>query len=466
MKIKLRDYQRKGILHLVNHPNACLFEDPGLGKTIQTLLAFILLRRADAAEKMLIVGPLSVVQAVWQAEGAKWAETQHLSMQLLHGPNKAQRLRQKVDIHLINYEGLAWLEKELKRTGREWPWDIVVWDELTKCKNVGTVRARWILRNYHRFDRHWGLTGTPMSTQGFIDLFGQLRTIDGGKALGTTKDQYINLFFYLQSPFDREYTIKPGAAEVITERISPIVYQLKAEDHLDMPERITTHHDIRMSDEHWSLYNDLERQMAVEWQGKDVTVASAGVLWNKLLQVIQGFSYTDCKETIWHNQDKMDHLETIIEGANGNPVLVFCKYIVEGIALQARFPESTLMTRHNTTACVDAFNANRIPVLITNPLTAGHGLNLQLGGAHIIVWYCQESSPEIYAQANGRLYRQGQKNRTVIIHHLNMTHPDGRTVDDDIIAMLENRMTVQEAVVKRLASLQQQRMQQGSGAAS
>jgi len=64
--VNLRPYQRDGVRHLRKHPKACLFYDPGLGKTLTSLLAFELLRRTGEVEKALVVAPLRVAQSVWQ----------------------------------------------------------------------------------------------------------------------------------------------------------------------------------------------------------------------------------------------------------------------------------------------------------------------------------------------------------------------------------------------------------------
>lgn len=455
----LRDYQRKGVEHLLKHANACLFQCPGLGKTLQVLLTFVLIKRRKPKFKMLIVAPLKVAQTVWRQEAKKWDPTVNLRIRLIHGKNKRAALYLDSDIHVINYEGLIWLEQELR--GQVWPWDIIVYDELTKCKSISTRRAGWIKRNYSRFKAHWGLTGTPMSTKGYQDLFGQIRTIDDGNALGQAYSTYEFKYFYFASAYDRNPTLKKGAAEIITKRISPIVYQLTAEDHLNMPEKILVHHDLTMTESHQDIYDKLESNMMLEFSSGDleITAVSAGVLWSKLLQVLQGFSYTDDKQVIWHNEDKIDRLEEIIEESNGEQVLVFYHFRAEAERLVFRFPDATLLTRNNTEQCVEDWNAGKIRVLLASPLSASHGLNLQLGGAHIMVWLCQNGSPEIYQQAVGRLYRQGQQKEAVIIHHINLvTTDDSTTVDDDIIGMLKNRTTVQTAMLRRLASLQAQRL--------
>jgi SNF2 family DNA or RNA helicase len=153
---------------------------------------------------------------------------------------------------------------------------------------------------------------------------------------------------------------------------------------------------------------------------------------------------------------KHDVLEDIIEEAAGEPVLVFYKFKAELEALQARFPQGEALLRNSKPDVIERWNKNAIPVLFANPLSAGHGINLQLGGAHIMVWLALESSPEIYQQAVGRLYRQGQSNDSVIIHHINVTDSDN-LVDDDIRDMLAGRVRVQQLMLKRLSLLQQGR---------
>jgi SNF2 family DNA or RNA helicase len=88
-----------------------LWEDVGLGKTIQMLTAFIKLRDALDVTTMLVVAPLRIIQSVWKQEAEKWDHTRHLRFSLIHGTPNAREaaLRRRADIYLINYENLPWL---------------------------------------------------------------------------------------------------------------------------------------------------------------------------------------------------------------------------------------------------------------------------------------------------------------------------------------------------------------------
>ena len=83
-------------------------------------------------------------------------------------------------------------------------------------------------------------------------------------------------------------------------------------------------------------------------------------------------------------------------------------------------------------------------MLLINPGSAGHGLNLQAGG-HIMVWFSQQWSLELYQQTNARLYRQGQT-KPVYVHHLVARG----TLDEDVLTRLATKASVQDLLMERL----------------
>ena len=88
------------------------------------------------------------------------------------------------------------------------------------------------------------------------------------------------------------------------------------------------------------------------------------------------------------------------------------------------------------------WNEGKIPVGLIHPASAGHGLNLQSGGS-TIVWYGQTWSLELYQQTNARLFRQGQKDNTVVVQHI-ITKG---TIDERIIKALQQKDNTQSALI-------------------
>ena len=89
------------------------------------------------------------------------------------------------------------------------------------------------------------------------------------------------------------------------------------------------------------------------------------------------------------------------------------------------------------------WNAGKIAVGLIHPASAGHGLNLQEGGSTLI-WFTPTWSLELYQQTNARLWRQGQRSRTVVIRHIiaRGTH------DEDVMRALERKDMGQAALIR------------------
>ncbi|MCB6480845.1 ATP-dependent helicase, partial [Streptococcus parasanguinis] len=66
-------------------------------------------------------------------------------------------LKQEVDIYMINRENVSWLVEEV---GRDWPFDMVVVDELSSFKNPQAQRFKALRKVMPLVDRFIGLTGT------------------------------------------------------------------------------------------------------------------------------------------------------------------------------------------------------------------------------------------------------------------------------------------------------------------
>ena len=80
-------------------------------------------------------------------------------------------------------------------------------------------------------------------------------------------------------------------------------------------------------------------------------------------------------------------------------------------------------------------------MLLAHPASAGHGLNLQHGGCHMI-WMSLPWSLELYEQAVGRLHRSGQKH--AVWNYVILTD---KTVDQKIwLALRDKRSLAQIAL--------------------
>lgn len=446
MEFKPHSYQQMAIDKIIDTPRAGLFLDMGLGKTVITLTAIDqLMNDYFEVSRVLVIAPLRVAEDTWSRESQKWDHLKHLRISKVLGSasNRRKALAKDADIYVINRENVVWLTDELSQVGDGWGFDMVVIDELSSFKSHAAKRFKALRKYITRSSRVVGLTGTP-APNGLIDLWSQIYLLDGGERLGTTISGFRSRYFI---PNQRNqhmiYNYKPReeAEQAINAKISDICISMRAEDWLDMPERIDNVQRVKLSDDEMDRYNQIERDCYLDFLEGEVTAASAAALSNKLLQYSNGAMYLADGGYVETSNAKLDVLDEIIELSNGKPILCFYSYKHDLERIQKRFKFAKKLGGSED---IEKWNNGEIPLLLAHPAGAGHGLNLQAGG-NIIVWFGLTWSLELYQQANARLYRQGQEN-AVIIHHL---ITEG-TADESVLASLQGKKDVQDELLDSL----------------
>nr|DAT36602.1 MAG TPA: Chromatin remodeling complex ATPase [Caudoviricetes sp.] len=446
MEFKPHSYQQMAIDKIIDTPRAGLFLDMGLGKTVITLTAIDqLMNDYFEVSRVLVIAPLRVAEDTWSRESQKWDHLKHLRISKVLGSasNRRKALAKDADIYVINRENVVWLTDELSQVGDGWGFDMVVIDELSSFKSHAAKRFKALRKYITRSSRVVGLTGTP-APNGLIDLWSQIYLLDGGERLGTTISGFRSRYFI---PNQRNqhmiYNYKPReeAEQAINAKISDICISMRAEDWLDMPERIDNVQRVKLSDDEMDRYNQFERDCYLDFLEGEVTAASAAALSNKLLQYSNGAMYLADGGYVETSNAKLDVLDEIIELSNGKPILCFYSYKHDLERIQKRFKFAKKLGGSED---IEKWNNGEIPLLLAHPAGAGHGLNLQAGG-NIIVWFGLTWSLELYQQANARLYRQGQEN-AVIIHHL---ITEG-TADESVLASLQGKKDVQDELLDSL----------------
>lgn len=441
-------YQTRAVAFLMGHSNAALFLDPGLGKTAIVLAAFQALKANGHAERMLVVAPLRVCQLVWRQEGAKWSQFRDLTFSLLHGPKKAERLREDTDIHLINPEGVPWLVQQF--FGRSLPWDTVVLDELTKFKNHRAQRSKKLRKALRSVQRRWGLTGSP-APNGYMDLFGQMLMLDDGAALGRHITHYRDSYF--QPAFNGfSYELRRGMGEKIEERIAPYVLRMAADDYIDLPPVRDNVIEIELPPDALRKYREMERDMILALPEGVVTGANSGAVYSKLAQMANGAVYLSERdgEYVEVHDAKLAALEDLIEELSGQPLLVGYEFQHDLDRIRSRLGKDTPtlsgLSEKRTLELEAAWNRGEIPVLLAHPASVAHGLNLQGSAAAHVCWFSPLWDLELYEQFIRRLRRQGSEASHITNHILRVRG----TLDDVKAEALGTKDVTQQGLLKRL----------------
>jgi len=425
--VNLRPYQNEAADFLFEHDRAMILAPVGAGKTAITLTAMRDMVREGHVKRFLVVAPLRVATSVWPQEMPKWAP--ELTLSICVGTPRERLMAYAADTQVMvtNYDNLQWL------AGLNLDiFDGVVFDELTRLKNPSGARFKAIAKVLDCPIR-WGLTGS-FTSNGLEDVFGQCKIIDQ-KLLGRSKGAFQQQYFYLVNREYGDWQPRFGSLELVMERIKPATFVLEPGEYKDkLPPLHTV--EVRMDLPDRKPYEDMKKDFVTRFPDATAVAVNAAVVTQKLSQMAAGFVYTP--EPVWFSGHKFDRLEELLAENQQTNTIVFYNFIEELNELQRRFPHA------RTVDSIDDWNAGRVRLLCLHPKSAGHGLNLQHGGHHI-VWLSLPWSLELFEQANGRLHRSGQRHAVwcyVMIAN--------QTVDEKIWAALHDKRAISDIAMESL----------------
>ena len=178
----------------------------------------------------------------------KWEHLSDIIYSIVVGTEKERlsALSTKADIYIINRENVQWL---IESSGIPFDFDMVIVDELSSFKNHQAKRFKAFMKVRTSVQRIVGLTGTP-SSNGLMDLFAEFKLLDMGERLGRFIGQFRTAYFKpdrMNGPIVYSYKPLPGAEEQIYKKISDITISMKAVDHLQMPELVSSEYAASIS---------------------------------------------------------------------------------------------------------------------------------------------------------------------------------------------------------------------------
>ena len=425
--MNLRPYQEKAADFLYEHDRAMILAPVGAGKTAITLTAMYDMLYEGHVKRFLVIAPLRVATSVWPVEQLKWAP--FMSMSICVGTPRERLMAYAADTQVMvtNYDNLQWLS-ELNLD----IFDGVVFDELTRLKNPSGARFK-ALAKVLKCPIRWGLTGS-FTSNGLEDVFGQCKIVDQ-KLLGRSKGAFQQQYFYLVNREHNDWAPRLGALELVMERIKPATFVLEPGEYKDkLPPLHTV--EVRMDLPDRKPYEDMKKDFVARFPDATAVAVNAAVVTQKLSQMAAGFVYTP--EPVWFSRHKFDRLDELLAENQQANTIVFYNFIEELHELQRRFPHA------RTVDSIDDWNAGRVRLLCLHPKSAGHGLNLQHGGHHI-VWLSLPWSLELFEQANGRLHRSGQQH--AVWCYVMLTN---QTVDEKIWDALHNKRAISDIAMESL----------------
>jgi SNF2 family DNA or RNA helicase len=411
---------------LYEHDRALILAPVGAGKTAITLTAMWEMLRDEHVKRFLVLAPKRVCTDVWPVEQPKWASMASIAVAVGTPKERLAALNSNARIVVTNYDNIQWLAEQKLN------FDAIVFDELTKLKNPSGTRFKALLKVMDPITVRWGLTGS-FTSNGLEDVFGQCKIVDQS-LLGRAKGAFMQQYFTLVNKDFGDWKPRPGSLELVMHRIKPATFVLEPGEYKDkLPPLHTVEVSCKMD---MADYNKMKKDFVLD----DVVAVNAAVVTQKLQQMSSGFLYSD-NGPIWLSSHKFDRLEELLdENQHANTLLVY-QYQEELAELKRRFKHLTTL---DDEGAIERWNRGEVALLAVHPKSAGHGLNLQHGGHHI-VFLSLPWSLELYEQTVGRLHRSGQRHDVWCYVFLT-----DATVDQKIWRSLHDKLSLSQIALEAL----------------
>jgi SNF2 family DNA or RNA helicase len=427
----------------------------GFGKTSVILWLIDTLLISGEISKVLILAPLRVARTTWPDEARAWSNFVSLRVVAIVGTEKERlaALATPADVYTCNYDQVVWLIDTL---GSKWDFDMVVADEATRLKGFrlrqGTKRAQALAKIIHtKVKRFVALSGTP-APNGLQDLWALSWFIDKGTRLGLTFTAFESRWFGFKRGANPAYAVRvpfPHAQDEIQAKLRDVCLTLSVKDWFDIAEPIVNTIRVTLPPKARQHYREMERDLFTRLSTHDVEAFGAAAKTMKCLQMANGAAYVGDSNTQWEvlHDEKIEALRSVIEEASGAPVMVAYHFRSDLARLQKAFPAARVLDANSKT--VEQWNAGEIPILLTHPASAGHGLSLQHGG-NILVFYSLNWNLEEHLQVIERIgpvrQKQSGYDRPVFIHYIIADD----TIDEVVLDRLHNKRSTQDVLLEAL----------------
>jgi SNF2 family DNA or RNA helicase len=433
---------------MIRRLKACFIAaDMGTGKSYATLLG---LRDVDV---ILIACPIAV-GAAWVKQITMFDEGREAVL-LVDGTtaSRAARLRQvepgKRVAVIVNYDAVSRAGSPLAKEIASRRWGAIVLDESHRIKSHTAKSAKffWSLAKTNETAKRVCLSGTP-TPKDPLDWWSQFRFLDPA-ILGENYVAYRGRIATMH-PYIRGWVtgFRPDALVTLAKRIDPLIYRVRADDVLDLPDQVHTPIPVTLPPKALRFYREIEEEMiSLVESGETVSAANALVVVTRLQQATSGFATSDRGEIVpvCDSNAKSCAIQDLLQDLN-EPVVVFAKFVhdldlVEAACKSLGRTSLELSGRRKQLGEWQSASGNE--VLVVQQQAGGCGIDLTRSCA--AVYFSLSHSLGDYSQSLARLRRPGQL-RTVRYWHLIAQG----TVDEAIYAAIERKTDVTEAVIGRL----------------
>jgi SNF2 family DNA or RNA helicase len=415
----LQDYERIGTLDahqvtavaLAAHPDVrglCIFDEQGLGKTVEALFAFDRLREEGLVGRAVVFAPKNMVLE-WVHDLERFFGAKYRAAAVV-GDEAGKRivLDSSADLFVTNFETGIQLEIRLRHLlqgekGR----GLLIVDESFFVKNADAKRARSLRRLRRHAGRCIVLCGTPAPNSA-LDLIEQFNIADDGEA-----------FSGMDLPADLEAARSAVAATI--EARGVYIRRLKSAVLPNLPERTFSRVMLPLPPNQRRLYDKamsglLDDILATDDGSFKRNLASFMAKRAALLQICSNPISIDpaLNGELPAKLAALDSILADLIAAKGEKVIVWSFFTASLDALCIRYARyNPVRIDGSVSAVADRREAVRrfqedddTMLFIGNPAAAGAGLTLHR--ARYAIYESMSNQAAHYLQSLDRIHRRGQ----------------------------------------------------------
>ncbi len=455
-KTEPRDYQEKTFLLSRDRQAYGLFLEQGLGKTKVALDTAAHLWANGKIDALFVLAPNGVHRqwvteqipthlpdwvkydsCIWQPNHTKkWKATWE---QTLASPH--------LKVFTMNVEAVArgkgqnFAQEFLANTNA-----MFVVDESHTIKSQTASRTKFILALRDMAPYRRIMTGTPIS-KGLEDLFTQLKflgeDVHGFSSFYTYRNRYCETVQIPGAPRGALKIVGYQNQDELKERIDAYSMRLRADECLNLPERIQMTRDVPMTKEQVRAYKDIANDLYTEIGSSAVSVEVAVVKIVRLQQIICGHLMDDDGQLIEIPHRRADVAYDIMEqGPEKQVFWTRFRYDVKQLMEKLKpfnpvFYDGSQSGDQKAEAKRRFLEDPDCRVFIGNQAAAGTGLDGLQKVCHAMTYYSHTLKAVDRWQSIGRLYRMGQQGTVVVTDMV-----AANTYDEDALANLSRKEDV------------------------
>jgi SNF2 family DNA or RNA helicase len=388
--------------------------DAGTGKTLVEIHDYV---NAKDGGRMLILAPLSLLEAAWVADFRKFAPEVTILPAYAH--NREEAFKSNADVIVVNHDAV----KEIDDLPPKWlrQFKRIVVDESGAYKHHTSARSKAMARVAERVETIRILNGTPW-TNSITDIWHQMKLVDQGRRLGSTFSAFRSAACEPKTDDNGRliWIDRPGIENTIVQLIKDVSIRHKLEDCVDLPENHRYHVFYDMPAKARVQYNEFASKKIMEFKDKVITAVNGGVLYGKLLQFASGAVYSksagDMRDYQLLDDGRYKLVLDLVEARSQSVVFFLWQHqkdllVTEATKRKLRYAVIDGSVNSATRLkIVQDFQAGLLDVIFAHPKSAAHGLTLTKGVATI--WASPTHDLEWFLQGFKRIYRIGQTQRT------------------------------------------------------